>query len=57
MSTQVTVPENVDATHSMILDDRRISAKKIASQTPSVYVPPLMPDIKYHTNTEPQTKL
>jgi transposase len=26
--TQVTVPENVDAIHSMILDDRRISAKR-----------------------------
>jgi transposase len=28
--TQVTVPENVDAIHSMILDDGRIFAKKIA---------------------------
>jgi transposase len=27
--TQVTVPENVDAIHSMILDDRKISAKNI----------------------------
>jgi transposase len=27
--TQVTVPENVDAIHSVILDDRRISIKKI----------------------------
>jgi hypothetical protein len=26
--TQVTITENVDATHSMILDDRRISARK-----------------------------
>jgi hypothetical protein len=26
----VTIPENVDAIQSMILDDRRISAKKIA---------------------------
>jgi hypothetical protein len=26
----VTIPENVDAIHSMILNDRRISAKKIA---------------------------
>jgi hypothetical protein len=26
----VTVPENVDAIHSVILDDRRISARKIA---------------------------
>jgi hypothetical protein len=26
--TQATVPENVDAIHSMILDDRRISSKK-----------------------------
>jgi hypothetical protein len=25
----VTIPENVDAIHSMMLDDRRISAKKI----------------------------
>jgi hypothetical protein len=28
--TQVTVPENMDAIHSMILDDRRISVKKLA---------------------------
>jgi hypothetical protein len=28
--TQVTVPENVDAIHSIILDYRRMSAKKIA---------------------------
>jgi hypothetical protein len=28
--TQVTIPENVEAIHSMILDDRRISTKKIA---------------------------
>jgi hypothetical protein len=28
--TQVTTPENVDVIHSTILDDRRISAKKIA---------------------------
>jgi hypothetical protein len=27
--TQVTIPENMDAIHSMILDDRRMSAKKI----------------------------
>jgi hypothetical protein len=27
---QVTVPENMDAFHSMILDDPRISAKKVA---------------------------
>jgi hypothetical protein len=26
----VTIPENVDAIHSMILDDRRISVKMIA---------------------------
>jgi hypothetical protein len=30
MSTQVTIPENVDTVHSMILDDQRISTKKIA---------------------------
>jgi hypothetical protein len=28
--TQVAIPENVDAIHSMILDDRRISTNKIA---------------------------
>jgi hypothetical protein len=28
--TQVIIPENVDAIHSMILDDQRISTKKIA---------------------------
>jgi transposase len=28
--TQVTIPENVVTVHSMILDDRKISAKKIA---------------------------
>jgi hypothetical protein len=28
--TQVTIPENVDATHSMILDDQRIFTTKIA---------------------------
>jgi hypothetical protein len=27
--TQVTIPENVDAIHSMVLGDRRISTKKI----------------------------
>jgi hypothetical protein len=27
--TQVTIPENVDAIHSVILEDRRISTKKI----------------------------
>jgi histone-lysine N-methyltransferase SETMAR len=29
--TQVTIPENVDATHFMILDDQRVSTKKIAN--------------------------
>jgi hypothetical protein len=29
-TTQVTIPENVDAVHSMILDNQRISTKKIA---------------------------
>jgi hypothetical protein len=28
--TEVTFPENMDAIHSMILDDRRISTKEIA---------------------------
>jgi hypothetical protein len=28
--TPVTIPQNVDAIHSMILDDKRISAKKIS---------------------------
>jgi hypothetical protein len=28
-TTQDTVPENLDAFHSMILDDRKLSAKKI----------------------------
>jgi transposase len=28
--TQVTIPENMDAIYSRILDDRRISSKKIA---------------------------
>jgi hypothetical protein len=28
--TEVTIPENVDTIRSMILDDRRVSAKKIA---------------------------
>jgi hypothetical protein len=28
--TEVTIPENLDAILSMILDDRRISTKKIA---------------------------
>jgi hypothetical protein len=28
--TQVTIPENVDAIHCMILDDRRISTKNTA---------------------------
>jgi hypothetical protein len=33
--TQVTIPESVDAIHSKILDDRRISTKKIA-ETPAI---------------------
>jgi transposase len=28
--TQVTIPENADATHSMLLDNRTVSAKEIA---------------------------
>jgi hypothetical protein len=32
----VTIPENLDAIHSMILDDWRISAKKIA-ETLAIY--------------------
>jgi hypothetical protein len=28
--TQVTIPENMDTIHSMILDDRRVYAEKIA---------------------------
>jgi hypothetical protein len=35
--TQVTIPENVDAIHSIILDDRRISAKNIA-ETLSIHI-------------------
>jgi hypothetical protein len=31
---QVTIPENVDAIHSMILDDGRISVKKIEETLP-----------------------
>jgi hypothetical protein len=33
--TQMTIPENADTIHSMILDDRIISAKKIA-ETPAL---------------------
>jgi hypothetical protein len=29
VSAQVTTPENIDAIHTMALDDQRISAKKI----------------------------
>jgi hypothetical protein len=36
--TQVTIPENVDAIHSVILDDRRISTKKIA-ETLAICIP------------------
>jgi transposase len=34
--TQVTIPENLDAIHSMILDDRKISTKKIG-QIPAIF--------------------
>jgi hypothetical protein len=34
--TQVTIPENMDTIHSMILDNQRISAKKI-SETLVIY--------------------
>jgi histone-lysine N-methyltransferase SETMAR len=33
--TQVTIPENVDTIHSMILDDRRVFLKKIAETLPT----------------------
>jgi hypothetical protein len=32
--TEVTVPENVDAINFMVLNDRRMSAKKIAGHLP-----------------------
>jgi transposase len=35
--TEVTIPENVDAIHSMILDDGSISAKKIAETLATGY--------------------
>jgi hypothetical protein len=41
--------------HLILLRSKSSSAFR--SQTPSVYVLPLMSEIKFRTNTEPQAKL